>query len=334
MTYSTGIEQEYYFQGGPMAKASEKPGKFGFYFFGLGEIFVGLLFVLFSLLMLFIPKMVPANAQVPMPNMELISLFYFAFASFVIAMGVGTFMAKRWARKIMLILSWYGLVVGLLASVFMFFFMRSIFGNSLPPSPTLTPAVISGIKIGMIVALGFFYILLPVLFVLFYRSQYVLRAVEYYDPKENWMDACPTPVFAVSLFSVFGALCIGLLLTMLGFNFPFLGLPLPAWGSALIGLAIVIALLYIAAGFYHLEMKAWWVALFLVIICCGSTYFTFKLMDPMTLYQQMHYTDAQIDQMKKMGMFTMFQSMSNVWWVMLVPYSAYLLFIRKYFFKK
>ncbi|HEY5040222.1 MAG TPA: hypothetical protein VIJ93_14235, partial [bacterium] len=168
-----------------MAKKSDKPGKFGLYFFGLGEIFIGCLFVLLSLLMLVMPKFIPANSQVPMPNMWSMSLLYFVMASCIIALGVGTLLAKRWARKIMLILSWYGLCAGLIGMVFIIFFMGSFLDNSLNASGKLTPDVIAGMKIGIMVAMSFFYFVLPGIFILFYRSQYVLSAVEFYDPKEN-----------------------------------------------------------------------------------------------------------------------------------------------------
>jgi glucan phosphoethanolaminetransferase (alkaline phosphatase superfamily) len=153
-----------------MAKNSEKPGKIGFYFFGLGEIFIGLLFTLLSLVMFAIPKLAPPNPQGPVPNIWPIALMELTFSSFIIALGVGTIMAKRWARKIMLILSWYGLCAGLFALLFFIFFMGSFWDNAFNSAPNLTPAAISGLKIGMLVMIGVFYVLLPGIFVLFYKS--------------------------------------------------------------------------------------------------------------------------------------------------------------------
>ena len=241
-----------------------------------------------SAAMFIIPKPPSPNPQMPAPAMWPIGLAGFFFSSVIIALGVGTLMAKRWARKIMLILSWYGLGAGLLGTLFVIFFMGSIFDTAFSSAPNITPAVINGMKIGMMVGMGFFYVLMPGIFVLFYRSKGVLAAVEYYDPKENWMDACPTPVFAVSFISALGVLCMGLFgLMMLGTNFPFFGAVFPVWAIALFLLVMIAALTYISIGFYRLESSAWWVALVLVILGCASTFLMFKLIDPTAAYQNM-----------------------------------------------
>jgi len=317
-----------------MAQGSDKPSKIGLYFFGIVEILIGLLFLLIALTSLFIPKIPPLNPQVPMPSFLPVSLFAFAFSTFVIAMGVGTIMAKRWARKIMLILSWYGLGLGLVGILFFIFFMGSFLNTAFSNAPNITPAVASGMKMGMMVMMAVFYVILPGVFVLFYQSKRVLAAVEYYDPKENWMDACPTPVFAVSFICAFGAVGMGILgLMVLSTNLPFFGAVFPVWGIALFLLVMFSALTYISIGFYHLEVKAWWAALILVILGSAAAFFMFKLIDPMSAYQRMNVPAAQIDQMKKSGALDMYKSMPNVSWIMMVPYLAYLLFIRKYFFK-
>jgi hypothetical protein len=158
--------------------------------------------------------------------------------------------------------------------------------------------------------------------------------VEFYDPKPNWMDACPTPVFAVSFFSAFGVLGILLALMMLGLDFPYFGSVVPPWGLALFLLFFIAALAYIAVGFYRVDRKAWW---FAVVLCAVGTIgysYMFKMMDPTLMYKNLHYTDAQIEQMKAMGTFKMFEMFSSWGWLMMTPYLAYLLFVRKYFYKK
>lgn len=321
-------------EGISMVKGTDKPGKLGFYFFGLPLTGFGLLFLLLSALFLFIPRFIPPNPQMPTPSLVPVSLMMFAFSSFLVTMGVGTILAKRWARKIMLILSWFALTAGLLAVLFFIFFMGSFFTNMANASGVVAPGAVTAMKWGVLGAIGIFYIFLPGVFVLFYQSGYVWKAVQYYDPQENWMDACPTPVFAVSLFSAFGALYIGLFLTMLGFNFPLLGQPIPGWGVALIALVFVVALIYISIGFYHLEMGAWWAALVLVLVGTASTYFIFSRMDLLAMYQQMHTPEKQVEMMQKMGMLDMFKSMSGISWLMMVPYWGYLWFVRRYFPQK
>lgn len=317
-----------------MAKDPDRPGMIGLYLFGAGEIFVGLLFALLSLMMLVIPKLPAPDPQVPMPSLWPLALMLSIFSMSIIALGVGTLMAKRWARKIMLILSWYMLIAGLFGILFFVFFMGSFFDNAFKSAPNMTPAVITGVKMGMMGMMGVFYVILPALFVLFYQSKYVSAAVEYHDPQENWMDACPTPVFAVSFFSALGAFSmVFFALMMLGTDFPLYGAVLPVWGMALFLLAMFAALIYISIGSYHLDVKAWWTAVILVIAGAAAYYFMFSHFDPTTAYQQMKLPAAQIDQMKRSGMLEMYGSMSNVVWLMMTPYLAYLLFVRKYFFK-
>src|SRR4030095_9213279 len=100
-----------------------KNRKGGLIAFGVVEILLGCLQLLFVPLMLF-GQIQVARMQGTDPNFRQIipgTLFYAMSATAFIWLGIGSILARRWARALWLVLAWMWLLFGLVGSVVMAF---------------------------------------------------------------------------------------------------------------------------------------------------------------------------------------------------------------------
>ena len=63
--------------------------------------------------------------------------------------------------------------------------------------PQLPPVAKLMIVLIPFLMMGFVFVLLPIAWVLFYRSRHVQATCEARDPVARWTDACPLPVLAL-----------------------------------------------------------------------------------------------------------------------------------------
>src|SRR5438128_2485210 len=95
----------------------------GLALFGILWILVGLLLGGMSLLMVVGSLAAPAGGPgapgaLPMRMMVPLMLIYLAIGACFITLGIGSMMSRRWARPLILVLSWMWLITGVM-SVFM-----------------------------------------------------------------------------------------------------------------------------------------------------------------------------------------------------------------------
>ena len=309
-----------------------KDRKTGLIVFGIILILMGVLCALMIPLVLIgtlVSASVPQQAGRMQPNMMMASLvFYVLFAVFFFWLGIGSIKARRWARALILIISWYWLLTGILALAFSIFIMPPLFDSIMEQTGTQAP----GTWMLMIIVLTFmvpFYLLLPGAFVLFYMGRNVTATCERYDPKTRWTDRCPLPVLAVSL--AYG--CAALFMPFMAFyrfTIPFFGTYLT--GTAGAGVALILFLLccYLCWGFYKLSKGAWWLAVCFMFAATVSTLLTTSRLDWMELYEKMGMSAQQLQLMERIvdimnPLMTFSMALTFVIWLL------YLLFIRKYY---
>ncbi|HEU4402751.1 MAG TPA: hypothetical protein VFT43_11655, partial [Candidatus Polarisedimenticolia bacterium] len=142
---------------------------------GVVEILLGALSLLIgaiSCVGLFVGRLVPGastSAMTPAVAMMSTSVYFFTAALFV-WIGIGTIKGRRWARAIMLIVSWPWLIAGTLSLI--------LVGLLIVRMPQIqTPELSSSVMTFVLfLVLGFasiFSTFLPGLFLLFYGSQNV-----------------------------------------------------------------------------------------------------------------------------------------------------------------
>jgi len=173
----------------------------GLVIFGILTLLLGCLAGLFVPLMLFgqmmaakAPDAPPVNHTAILPGVAVYGLLAVA----LVWLGIGSILARRWARALLLIFSWSWLIMGIFMTAVMPFFMAKVFAN-LPPDakagqPAMPPAAITAMVVGMTLFFGVIFVLVPAVWTFFYSSRHVKATCEARDPVPRWTDACPLPV--------------------------------------------------------------------------------------------------------------------------------------------
>ena len=303
--------------------------------FGILTLLLGCLTGLFTLLMLVsLLKVRPAGSPPVNPAGILMALgIYGGLTVALIWLGIGSIQARRWARALLLIYSWSCLVMGVVMTAVMPFFMSKTFAN-LPPNaqtgqPAMPPGVITGMVIGMTIFFLVFMVLVPALWVFFYGSRHVKATCEARDPAPRWTDACPLPVLGFCLWTW---LAVPMMLFV-----PLAGhAVMPCFGVFITGLPAVLFCLIIAAVWgvagwwlYRLDARGWWLILVAMVLFAVSALLTYAHHDLIEMYQLQGLPQTQIEQKQKMGLFTGHR-MSWMTALFTLPFVGYLLFIKKY----
>jgi hypothetical protein len=308
----------------------------GLIVFGILTLLLGCLAGLFVPLMLFgqimaakAPNAPPVNHATMLPGMAIYALLAVA----LIWLGIGSIQKRRWARALLLIFSWSWLLMGIVMTAVVPFFMSKAMAN-LPPDaktgqPALPPGVITGMVIGMTSFFFVVFVLVTAVWTFFYNSRHVKATCATRDPVTRWTDACPLPVLAFCLWTW---LAVPMMLVM-----ALTGLAvMPCFGVFVSGLAGALSCLVIAAVWgwagwwlYRLDVRGWWLILVAMVLFAASALLTYAHHDISELYRLQGLPQAQIDQIQKMGLFT---GNGLGWFTALftLPFLGYLLFIKKY----
>jgi hypothetical protein len=240
-------------------------------------------------------------------------------------LGIGSILARRWARAILLSLSGAALCAGALGLVTLAIIMPRLFDaiahsgqRPLPPGALLLMKVVAMTFMSL-------YILVPLSIFLFYRSPHVKRTCEVRDPVERWTDRCPLPVLALCLLMAFGGIImLGLLGSFRGF--PVFGIFVPGASGHLLVILFAGLFFYLARGLYRLQIGAWWAALGLMILSAISNLVTFWGPNLGDTYAKMgldQRSAAMAGQMS--GAFHWLLPLS------ILPWVVWLLCVRRYF---
>ncbi|HEY1257035.1 MAG: hypothetical protein ABSF76_01845 [Opitutaceae bacterium] len=306
--------------------------KTGLVIFGILEIAIGAICGLAILLML-LGQAIASRGSNPPPGLQVlvpVIALYSLMATAFIWLGIGSILARRWARAILLCLSAVALVVGIISCAFMAFVLPHMFDAVAQQSRTaLQPAALLMMKVFTAVFMLVFYIIIPGALFLFYRSPHVKRTCEARDPVERWTDRCPLPVLAISLLLGMGGVFVLGVVTRFHV-LPFFGTFVS--GSAGLALSLVFGglLLYLACAFYRLQVRAWWIALGIQVLFAISNAVTFWNADLMDMYLKMgfeHRSAAASAQLLASPAFRWMTTLS------ILPWLIWLLYVRRYFDK-
>jgi hypothetical protein len=185
------------------------------------------------------------------------AVFYAMLALFFVWTGIGAILKRRWVRPIFLSVSWMWLVAGSFAAVIASIILPRVgLSPTLRQTPGLTPQMETMIWVFIAGFLAIFYFILPLSFLLFYRSPHVRATLERRDPVPRWTDACPLPVLGLSLLMAFAAAAM-----VMAASFPvFPVFTALMTGPAAVALILVLAALYayFARAAYRLQPIGWW----------------------------------------------------------------------------
>lgn len=318
-----------------------KDRRTGLILFGVLEIVIGLFALAGAGLSLVASALAPA-AAVPQGGRQIAFgiAFYLLVAALFVTLGVGSLLARRWARALMLVFSWIWLVLGLLslvALVFLMPMMQAVTDKALEQAaaqqptagPAPDPALIGAVMLGCSIAfLVLFYIVLPAIFVLFYRSPHVKATCEARDPRPSWTDRVPLPMLALVLLHGFGALAV--LGSVLGYGaFAVFGYVVSGAGAWLLA-AVLTAVLALAAWWsWRLEARGWWLAVGLWAFGLASTVGT--LLHPLDWNELFRAMGMDPSVYENLGFEAWSRQISWLTLAAFVPWIAYLLWVRRYF---
>ncbi len=305
--------------------------KTGLVLFGVLEVAIGCVCAL-AMLAVLLGLAVSKGSSGPAPSPYAFApaiAMYGVFAVAFIWLGIGSINARRWARAILLCGSAVALIGGIFSCASMSFVLPHMFDvMTQQGQPTLQPTVLRIVKIFTAVFMLIVYIVIPGALFLFYRSPHVKRTCEVRDPVERWTDRCPLPVLALSLpmgIGGFGVLCV-----MAWFHVvPVFGVFL-AGGAGLLATGLIGGLLlYLARGFYRLQVQAWWIALGMLVLGEISALVTFLRADLGEMYLKMG-----LDQRAAAMSGQLVAQPAFKWMTLLsiLPWLLWLLCIRHYFY--
>ena len=302
----------------------------GLIVFGVLEILLGALFLLMVPLMLLSLAMagrqtgVPPSPQVLIPATGLYALA----GAILIWLGVGSILGRRWARALWVCLSGIGLGTGVMAIPFALYVFsdlpRTMAASGQPPLP---PAAILVTQIVTAAFMLLFYIVIPGVLFLFYRSPHVKHTCETRDLKERWTDRCPLPVLALSLFTTFGGFGV---LFLLAYRcvFPLFGILLTGAAGCIVILVVAGTMLYLGWGLYRLKIQAWRLLLAVIIVLTLSGAITFWRTDLSALYLTMGFDSQTVAMTAQMGQMTAIKWMGFVY---VLPWIVWMLLVRRCF---
>jgi hypothetical protein len=286
------------------------------------------------------PSLATAASSVPPPprptvRMLLPAMAIYGFLGVALTwVGIGSIMATRWARALLLIFSWSWLITGVCIITVMALLLPSVFGG-LPiagrhPGAPSASAVADAILTTLFVFYGFTFLVLPGIWTFFYNSRHVKATCEARHPLPGWTDACPLPVLAVVLWLAYSVLTMVIM--------PFTGMSvLPFFGTFLTGWPadaafLVLGAVYFVAAWrtYRLDLLGWWLVVSVVGFYLVSSLVTFSRHDLIGMYRTMSLPASQLAQMEKLGVLRD----KGVLWMALaffIPVFGYLFYIRRYF---
>jgi len=311
----------------------------GLIVFGILTILLGCVAGLFVLLML-VGQAASARttgASAPFSTILPAISIYGVLAVALVWLGIGSIMARRWARALLLIFSWSWLIMGLFLVVVMAFLLPKILANIHASETTGQPAMPT-VTIGVIVVftclmLGVLFVFLPAVWTFFYNSRHVKATCEARDPVTRWTDACPLPVLGFCLWLAFSVPMMLIMPIAAHGVMPFFGIFLTGVPGTMLCLAIAALWSYAAWLLYKLDVRGWWLVLIALCVFMASAFLTFARHDVLEMYRLMGYPEAQIEQIQKTGLLVG----NRMSWLMsfsVLPFLGYLLFIRKFLLRK
>jgi hypothetical protein len=251
-------------------------------------------------------------------------MMYGLLAVAFVWLGIGSIRCRRWARALVLILSWSWLVIGVIAVGFLVFLFPKI-TEGLPRGGVRVVALI--VMVGM---WSIMFIVVPGVMVFFYQSKHAKATCEARDPVARWTDGCPLPVLAVTLFLAFGAMMMFAMPLVYNSVVPCFGVLLSGLPGTLIYLFVAALWVYLAWAWYRLKPMAWWITLAVLLLFAISNVLTFTRVDLMDMYRLMDYPPEQIALIEKYNFLT---GKTMVWWSagFMLPIFGYLIWVKRFF---
>jgi hypothetical protein len=184
-------------------------------------------------------------------------------------LGIGSIRARRWAQKLILVLSWLWLITGVLTIAISMWMVPTLFRQM-----GLDAAMPSGgtavVLILVFAMLAVVFVVIPGILVLFYRSPHVAATCRSRDPGPSRIADAPSHILSLVLIYVLGAVSV---LTMPAYNFvmPFFETILSGAAGAAAWATVLVLLGYLAWATLDRKMGAWWTAMAATLLAASAS---------------------------------------------------------------
>jgi hypothetical protein len=260
-------------------------------------------------------------------------VMYGGMAVAFIWLGIGSIMAQRWARALLLIFSSSWLALGVMMLPFMIYVfsnMGEMIKQSAPegkPPPPGVGAVAMGIGL---MFFGIFFVAIPAIWAGFYRSRHVKATCESRNPMLSWTDACPLPLLAVALWVGWAAPMMLMMPLTSNSVLPVFGTLISGLPGTIVFVVLAAVWAWIAWAFYKIDVRGWWVLVVLICLFALSHALTYANYEMAEVYRLMGYPEKQVAQMMKHNILTQ-NIMTWLIPVGMLPWLGYLIYVKRYF---
>lgn len=323
----------------PLAAAPPSPPAYrdhstGLVVFGIIQIVLGgfaLLCVPLMLLGALMSRQV--GGGLPVRSSVLNVMTYALLGMGLITLGIGSIRARRWAWALVLTLSCMWLIFGAIGTIGLIALLPTTFMASFKAAssdaPPLSNGVIAVVLTLIIAFCAIFMVVLPIIFLAFYRKRDVEETVKHRDPVERWTDRCPLPVLALCMLF----LCGGVYYFLMSFTTPIF----PSFGRYLTGWPAGICLLLLAGfdglvaySLFRLRTMWWWIAAAGLLVRWASTIVTFRRANLLDAYAKMGWSQKQLDMMNSNPML---HPGTFMYWgaAFGLAFLGYMIWVKRYF---
>ncbi len=297
--------------------------------FGIFQILLGsvLALVLLAILATATNSLNQGSAAFRTFYLLLVALTYTGLSALFISCGIGIMKPRRWAHRLMGIVSWIWLVCGAAGFVFALFAVSPVLRGAL--SEQGLPASAVSLAVALVFSISaVIYLVFPGSLSLFYSLRSVRRTVYRLDPLPSWVDACPPSVLGLSFLYAITSLTM-LAVVPLGV-FPFFGRAATGIAGSALFLMTAAICAWLAYGFYRLDAKAYWASVATTLIWGTSGVLTFAGGGFEGFYRAAGYTTESLALMRGYnlgpGTMAIFTALS------VLAFLAYLWWVRRSFF--
>jgi len=255
------------------------------------------------------------------------ALYGFMAVAFV-WLGVGSIRARRWARELILSLSWIWLLTGICSLIIGMLVIPAVVRGT-GVATGIPPEMVSLIVLVIFGVVGLFYVVMPGALVLFYRSPHVAATCRTRHPEPQWFDACPRRLLTLMVVWILFAVS-ALLMPAYNFFFPFFGIVLTGAAGAALWALVLALCVALAIGTCKRALWAWWGGLALTLVFTLSSTFVALRFDLSEIVGLMKLPEDQIAMMDTLPMLdglVMVLGTVCVWGTFIL----YLMTLRRYF---
>jgi hypothetical protein len=243
-------------------------------------------------------------------------------------LGMGSIMALRWARVLMLVGSWVAVFFGTLALALILYLAPWVYHLLADPAIFSPQATLALLYTGL-VALITLQLVFPLAAVSFYRLRGVRATCEWRNPKPCWTDRFPLPLIVLGFLSALGVanVFLGAATNYVVFVF---GRIWTGWSGFAVTAAVAAACGYVGWGAFTRKKQAWWTAYGIILVTSSSMMITFSGLDMEEAYRMMGYSGSLISALEGFQLLSPapLTFVTCVWSIMAC---AYLIWVRDCF---